>query len=195
MRRFLPWIILLFPALELWVLIQVGKEIGALATVALVILSCLAGIFLLRLRGMHIARTLQTELAAGRLPSNPIIDTFCLMVAGWLFLFPGFISDGIAVLLIIPGVRQLLFSLFVAKMRSKGFQGQTVHFESSSGGTTGPVTWTCTTFGTGSAEPSRHVTGQELRGNAVVIDCEPEVITTDDEPSNATKPASPVKPD
>ena len=176
MRRYLPLLILLFPALELWVLIQVGKEIGALATVALVILAIFAGLALLRLRGIQIARTMQTELAAGRLPSNQIIDTFCLMVAGWLFVFPGFVSDILALLIIIPGVRHILLSLAVTKMRSQGFQAQTVQFTSSADDA-GPVSWTCTTYG--DASPSQDKDRHELRGNAVVIDCEPEVITRD----------------
>ena len=198
MRRFLPWLILLFPALELWVLIQVGKEIGALATVGLVFLSCIVGITLLRLRGVHIARTMQMELAAGRIPSNPIIDTFCLMAAGCLFLFPGFVSDVIAVLLIIPGVRHLLLSLFVTKMRSQGFQGQTMHFASSSvdaSDGSGPVTWTCTTFGTGPQPPLGPSAERELRGNAVVIDCEPEVLSDDGDIPGAARPVAPTKPD
>ncbi|SBW09352.1 putative Phage T7 F exclusion suppressor FxsA [uncultured delta proteobacterium] len=183
MRRFIPWLILLFPALELWVLIQVGKEIGALATVGLVIVSMFIGFGLLRLRGMHIAKTMQTELAAGRLPSGQIADTFCLMVAGWLFVFPGFVSDVLAVLLLIPGVRHILLSFAVAKMRRQGFQSQTVQFESSADGS-GPVSWTCTTYGNApGAEPER----PELRGNAVIIDCEPEVITRDDDTSNNPK--------
>lgn len=176
MLRFFPWLLLLFPALELWVLIQVGSAIGALATVGLVILSACVGIFLLRLRGAHIARTMQAELAAGKIPSNPIVDTFCLMVAGWLFVFPGFVSDVIALLLIIPGVRTLLLALFVARMKKSGFQGRTVHFESSADGQ-GPATWTCTTFGSDSGFSAQPARPDELHGNAVVIDCEPEPVS------------------
>lgn len=179
MSRFLPWLLLLFPALELWVLIQVGKEIGALATVGLIICSIFIGLWLLRLRGLHIARTMQAELAAGKMPSGQIIDTFCLMVAGCLFIFPGFVSDALAVLLIIPGFRHILLSFAAAKLRARGFQSQTVHFQSSSGEES-PVTWTRTTY-VGSA-PSFHGKGEpERRGNAVVIDCEPEVITRDED--------------
>lgn len=177
MRRFLPWFVLLFPALELWVLIQVGKEIGALATVGLVIVSIFIGLALIRLRGWHIARTMQAELAAGRLPSGQIADTFCLMIAGCLFLFPGFVSDVLAVLLLIPGIRHLLLSLFVSRLRSQGFQSQTVQFESTADGS-GPVTWTCATYGSSSSRPEAEQ--PHLHGNAVVIDCEPEVITRDD---------------
>lgn len=190
MRRFLPWLILLFPALELWLLIQVGTAIGALATIGLLIVSMFVGLTLLKLRGLAIGRTMQAELAAGRMPSNQIIDTFCLMIAGCLFIFPGFISDAIAVLLIIPGVRHILLSLFVSTLRSRGFQAQTMHFESSDG--SGPVTWTCTTYGTESTrnEPDRH----ELHGNAVVIDCDPEVTSSNDGTDNADNADNADKP-
>lgn len=177
MPRFLPWLVLLFPALELWVLIQVGKEIGALATVGLVICAVFIGLWLLRLRGMHIARTLQMELAAGRMPSGQIADSFFLMAAGCLFLFPGLVSDVLAVLLIIPGVRHILFALFASTLRARGYQAQSMHFASSTSDDSG-VTWSCTTFG-GTPPPQTETDHRELRGNAVVIDCEPEVVDQD----------------
>lgn len=168
MRRLIPWFILLFPALELWVLIQVGKEIGALATIALIILSVMVGFALLRMRGARIAGGMQAELAAGRIPSNHILDTFCLIAAGWLFLFPGFVSDVIALLLLIPFVRTLLFGLVASKLASGGFSAQTMHYTSASG-ESGDVRWTCTTFGGDAGQQP-----QEPRGNAVIIDCEPQ---------------------
>lgn len=184
MRLAFPWLFLLFPALELWVLIQVGKSIGALATVALVALSTMAGLALLRLRGFHVARGMQAELAAGRIPSNSIADTFCLMAAGCLFLFPGFVSDILAILLLIPFVRHALLSLFAARMKARGFQAQTVHFESRTDGS--GTAWTCSTFG-GYDTQSR----QEPRGNAVIIDCEPEEIA----PKDGRGTAIPGKPE
>ena len=184
MRRCIPWLILLFPVSELWVLIQIGKEIGALATVGLVLVSVLVGFALLRLRGMHIAKTIQSELIAGRVPSNQIVDTFCLMIAGWLFIFPGFLSDILAVLLIIPAVRNLMLSLATAKLRNQGFHSQTTHFTATADGS-GQTTWTCTTHGTASTETQG---SRELRGNAVIIDCEPEVLPPEDAPSDIRRP-------
>ena len=168
MHRFIPWLILLFPALELWVLIKVGKEVGALATVALVILAMFVGLWLLRLRSARIAKNMQMELASGHIPSTPIVDTFCLMIAGWLFVFPGFVSDILAVLLLIPFVRKALFALLAAKLKTYGFQAQTMHFESQSG--TGGASWTYTNFGGSGAQQ------HEPRGNAVIIDCEAEAV-------------------
>ena len=176
MRRLLPWLILLFPAAELWVLIQVGEQIGALATVGLVIAAVFVGFAILRLRGIHIAKSMQAELTAGRIPSNQIADTFCLMLAGVLFIFPGFVSDGLAILLIIPAFRTLALSLASHKMKTQGFHAQTTHFSSSTDGP-GPATWTCTTYG---PQPDENHNRHALRGNAVVIDCEPESASQPD---------------
>lgn len=176
MLRFFPFLLLLFPALELWVLIQVGSRIGALSTIALVFLSIVAGLALLRVRGLHVAKTMRAELAEGRVPASPIIDTFCLMAAGCLFIFPGFVSDALALLLIIPGIRRPLGAIVTRSMQARGFQGQTVHFRAASG-EAGPVRWTCTTYGTGgTGTPGSGglFPDREKRGNAVVIDCEPE---------------------
>lgn len=175
MGALIPLMFLFFPALELWVLIQVGKEIGALATVALVFLSVVIGLFLLRLRGLSVARTMQADLAAGRLPANPLVDAFCLMIAGCLFIFPGFVSDVMALLLIVPGVRHLLLALFVSRMKKKGFAGQATYFNAT--GSDSGVTWTYAAGGNNAEPASGAAPGPyEKRGNAVVIDCEPGEI-------------------
>lgn len=176
MFRFFLLLLLLFPALELWVMIQVGTRIGALNAVALVFLSIVIGLALLRLRGMQVAKNMRAELTEGRIPSPPLADTFCIMIAGCLFIFPGFISDAVALLLVIPGVRHLLLALIVRKMKSRGFQSRTVHFQASSNGS-GPVTWTSATCGAGvTGGNDRYSPGLERRGNTVVIDCEPESL-------------------
>lgn len=198
MRRMLPLLILLFPALELWVLILVGKEIGALAAIALVALSTVAGLVLLRLRGLHIARGMQAELASGRIPSNPIADTFCLMAAGCLFLFPGFVSDALAVLLLIPFVRRALLAVFFSSLKAQGFQAQTVRFDASGHG--GGTTWTCSTFEAGSSgafsrEPREWGESREPRGAAVVIDCEPETARGGEEKDAPRIEIEPDSPD
>lgn len=187
MRRFILWSVLLFPILELWVIIQVGREIGALATIGLLILSVAIGLTLLRLRGFHLLSAMREELAAGRSPSGQIADAICLMLAGWLFLFPGFVSDILALLCLVPGMRHLFFAAF-AKMG--GFRSQTVHFSSSGGGS--GVTWTCVTHGQDS--PPTNQAGQE-RDAGLVIDCDaqpaPRSGTKAPLPSGQTPPDTP----
>lgn len=183
MGALIPLTLLLFPALELWVLIQVGKEIGALATVALVFLSAVVGLFLLRLRGLHVAKSLQADLAAGRLPANPLIDAFCLTAAGCLFIFPGFVSDALAILLIIPGFRHLLLAVFTAGMKKRGFSSRTVQYNASSKADGSGVTWTCTSYDSSANPPQGSFAGRNDDG--LTIDCEPE--DANDAPASGKK--------
>lgn len=150
MRRWLFFLFVLFPALELWVLIQVGMRVGALATVTLVLLAVLLGFIILRLRGQHIAWTMKKEMEAGHIPANAVMDGFLLFVAAWLLIFPGFVSDIIGLLLIIPAVRRLLLRVGVERLRNYGMQTQTAHFS----GTTSGGNWTVTSFGTGGGKRS-----------------------------------------
>lgn len=141
--RYWPLLIILFPALELYVLIQVGSEVGALATIGLVILAMMAGLSLLRMRGAHILARFQEGAAEGRIPPNPVFDTLCLMAAGWLFIFPGFVSDVLALALLFPVSRQGLVFLLKRFMLTRGFGG-TVHTQTAYRDQDGNVTWTST---------------------------------------------------
>ncbi len=167
MFRSWPLLLILFPVLELYVLITVGGRIGALNTIALVILSTMAGLALLRLRGARILSRFQEEAARGCVPSSPLMDTLGLMAAGWLFLFPGFVSDILALLLLIPATRHGLASLLRRRMESGLFRG-TVHTHYARRDENGNVTWTCSTT-------SESLDRQEIASrNNVIIDCEPE---------------------
>ena len=169
------WFFVLFPALELWVLILVGKEIGALHTVALVFLSMFIGFGLLRLRGERVASRWSDDLSAGRTPAAPILDTLSMMAAGWLFVFPGFISDFIALLLLLPLTRRAVATLIIGRMKASGFT-QTVYTRSMHSDEEGRVHWSSQTYQTppqGKAA-SKDEAGQQLPRNQVVIDCTPE---------------------
>ncbi len=175
MLRFLPWCFLLFPALELWVLIRVGSRIGALNTIGLVFLSAVAGLFLLRLRGARIASRFQAELSAGRIPAAPILDTVGLVAAGWLFIFPGFVSDVIALLLLVPLTRQLLAALFLSRLKASGF-AQSVRMQTMYTDSDGRMRWSGTTNNAQESEPGTFDVDpvQEKPRRQVIIDCAPE---------------------
>jgi UPF0716 protein FxsA len=101
-------LVLLFivvPIAELYVLIQVGQEIGALDTIGLLILVTVVGAWLVKRTGLSVLGRLQDSLAARRPPTNELIDGFVLLFAGLLFLVPGFISDALAILLLLPPTR------------------------------------------------------------------------------------------
>jgi UPF0716 protein FxsA len=99
---------LAFPLLEIYCLILVGRWIGALPTVLLVILTAAAGTALARHQGLAALRRLQSALARGELPAAELFEGVILLVGALLLLVPGFISDLAGLFCLIPATRRLL---------------------------------------------------------------------------------------
>ncbi len=104
-----PLLLLLFlviPLLEIYLLIKAGSVIGALPTVALVVFTAVLGAFLLRLQGLSTLNRIRTSLMQGKVPAMEILEGAALLVAGGLLLTPGFFTDAIGFLLLIPPLRR-----------------------------------------------------------------------------------------
>ncbi|MCA1656688.1 MAG: FxsA family protein [Actinobacteria bacterium] len=95
----------LAPLLELYVIIQVGQTIGALNTIALLLLVSVVGAWLVKREGMSVWRRFQHQVQAGIVPGREIADGVMILFAGALLLTPGFVSDVLAILLLLPPVR------------------------------------------------------------------------------------------
>ncbi|PBB88036.1 MULTISPECIES: FxsA family protein [unclassified Mesorhizobium] len=108
---FIPLFLLLLPLLEIAGFVIVGREVGALATVGLVILSTIAGSLLLRLQGFGVMARVRAEMDAGRDPSRQLAHGAMIVLAAILLIIPGFITDIIAILLLLPPVRDLAWRL------------------------------------------------------------------------------------
>ena len=107
--RFL--ILILFiavPLAEIAVFIKVGEIIDIAATVALVILTAIIGVAMLKRQGLATLARAQGALDAGELPVDSVIDGVCLLVAGAFLLTPGFITDAAGFLLLVPAFRRSL---------------------------------------------------------------------------------------
>ncbi len=96
------------PVLELYLLVKVGRLIGAWETVAILLAVSFAGAWLVRQQGFSLLSRIQGELAAGRLPAAEILDGFLVLVGGILLLTPGFLTDLIGLVFLVPGGRYLL---------------------------------------------------------------------------------------
>ena len=94
--------------LEIWVLIKVGSVIGGLATLILMILSTLLGVQLVRSQGITTLLGLQGQLMRREAIGRELFEGVWLAVAGFLFIFPGFVSDLLALLLLQPFCRRQL---------------------------------------------------------------------------------------
>lgn len=112
MRYLLPTFIVL-PILEMYVLIKVGGNLGALNTVLLVLLTALIGVALLRVQGFRTLMNAKNKLGMAQLPAEEIITGIFLAIGGALLLTPGFITDIFGFLCLVPFTRRVLLKLFL----------------------------------------------------------------------------------
>ncbi len=95
-------------ALELFLIIQVGKLIGGFATVLLILLTGALGAWLTREQGLRTLGRFQRALAEGRMPQNEIMEGIMILIAGAVLLTPGLLTDAFGFLLLIPPTRRLI---------------------------------------------------------------------------------------
>ncbi|CUW37896.1 putative FxsA cytoplasmic membrane protein [Magnetospirillum sp. XM-1] len=107
---------LTLPVAEIMVWIHVADSIGGLATVALTVLAILAGSVLLRHGGLGMALEVRARMERGEPPGPAVFDGLCIALAGFLLLLPGFISDGLALLLMFRPVRVLLLRAVASRV-------------------------------------------------------------------------------
>ena len=110
-RRWLPPVLAAafigVPLLEIYVLVQIGQVIGAWWTILLLIIASVIGTWLVRREGGRAWRALTTALQTGRMPHRELADGALVLVGGTLMLTPGFVTDAVGVLLILPVTRPL----------------------------------------------------------------------------------------
>jgi len=110
MRAFplLAILFLSFPLLEIYVMIQVGSEIGAGWTVLAIIATAVIGAGLIRQQGFGVYQRMNRNMANGELPAMEILEGFALLISGLMLLTPGFITDAIGFFILVPPLRQWL---------------------------------------------------------------------------------------
>lgn len=116
MFRSLFVLFLLVPLVEIYLLIQVGGVIGALPTVFLVVFTAVLGALLLRHQGLYTYARVQQALARGELPTVAMLEGVILLICGALLLTPGFFTDTLGFLGLIPPLRQW----FILKVLERG---------------------------------------------------------------------------
>jgi UPF0716 protein FxsA len=115
-----PIILLLIvtvPLVELYVLIKIGAVIGALPTLGLIILTAIVGAALLRQQGLVTLNRFRTALDEGYLPAMEIVEGVALLIGGVLLLTPGFITDAVGFLLLLPTTRKAMLKAAVKRSR------------------------------------------------------------------------------
>ncbi|WP_210436500.1 FxsA family protein [Bermanella marisrubri] len=103
MRFLLPLILL--PLIEIAVFVQVGDKVGALWTVLLTIATAVIGIALVQLQGIRTLNSAREHMAMGELPAQHMIEGVILLVSGVFLLIPGFVTDTLGFLGVMPFIR------------------------------------------------------------------------------------------
>lgn len=108
-------IFLIVPLTEVWLLVTVGGVVGVGWTIFLVVLTAVIGAYLVRSQGINTLARSQDSLARGELPALELLEGVALLIAGALLLTPGFFTDGIGFLLLLPPLRRWLIRTWVLK--------------------------------------------------------------------------------
>lgn len=128
----LPLILVLFiaiPLLEIYLLIEVGDVIGAFATVLAVVFTAVLGVTLIRIQGFSTLQKAQLTMNQGRLPATEMFEGMLLLFAAVCLLIPGFFTDTVGFLLLIPPLRGVLANhLLGSAMVKAQFHGSGGHF-------------------------------------------------------------------
>jgi UPF0716 protein FxsA len=111
------------PLVELYVIVQVAQSIGALETIGLLIVIGFVGAWLVKAAGLAVLVRTQRQLAAGKMPTNELVDGGIILFAGALMIAPGFISDGLGLLLIFPPTRAIVRRLVLRSYRTQVERG------------------------------------------------------------------------
>jgi UPF0716 protein FxsA len=106
---------------EITVMIQVGQWLGVVNTIGLLLLVSVIGAWLVKHEGLGVLRRIQQQRLAGEVPAAPVFDGALILVAGLLLLIPGFVTDALGLLLLLPpvraGVRRFVRWRFLARVQ------------------------------------------------------------------------------
>lgn len=113
-------LILLFtlvPAIELALLIWVGRQIGVMATLALIVITGVLGASLARSQGLATYSRVQKALAAGRMPGRELLEGLLILIAGAVLLTPGLLTDATGFALLVPPLRRAVARRLAARWK------------------------------------------------------------------------------
>ncbi|MBD7935587.1 membrane protein FxsA [Cytobacillus sp. Sa5YUA1] len=106
--RYILLPLILIPAIEIVVLLLAGKALGVAVTFLLIILTGVFGVYIAKRQGIEVMKKVQMETRRGEMPGDSMLDGVCIFIAGIFLVLPGFISDFIGILLLIPFIRNKL---------------------------------------------------------------------------------------
>ena len=111
--------IILIPIIEIYLFIKIGSEIGAFTTIFLIFTTAVIGVYYAKYEGLNTLRSGMTQIIKNQIPAHELISGAAIAFAAILLIIPGFATDLIGFLLIIPITRRLILGKFNKKFRRK----------------------------------------------------------------------------
>jgi UPF0716 protein FxsA len=110
---------ILVPLAELYLFMTLGAKIGIPETVGIIVITGILGAWLTKAQGAHALRRFQQASAEGRLPHQEVVDGLLILLAGAVLITPGFLTDAVGFLLLLPPVRALMRGSLANYLKSK----------------------------------------------------------------------------
>ena len=111
--------IILIPIIEIYLLIKIGSEIGALSTILLIFTTAIVGVYYAKYEGLNTLKSGFTQLSKNETPTYEVISGAAIAFAALLLIIPGFATDVAGFLLIFPLSRKFIFSKFSKRFRNQ----------------------------------------------------------------------------
>ena len=122
--------IIVIPLIEIYLMIEIGGVIGALNTIFIIFFTAITGIYFAKLEGLNTIRSALNQIKKDEIPVNEIISGATLALAALLLIIPGFLTDIIGFLLIIPFTRNKLIKIISPKFDTKETKKKIIEGES-----------------------------------------------------------------
>ena len=112
-------LILLVPVIEIYLLIKIGSQIGAITTILLIFTTAIVGVYYAKYEGLNTLKSGFTQLSKNKPPTYEMISGAAIAFAALLLIIPGFATDVLGFLLIFPTSRRFFFSILSKKFKHK----------------------------------------------------------------------------
>ena len=109
--------IILIPVIEIYLLIKIGSQIGAIITIFLIFMTAIIGIYYAKYEGLNTLKSGFTQLSKNETPAYEVISGAAIALAALLLIIPGFVTDIVGFLLIFPFSRKIIFNKFSKKFK------------------------------------------------------------------------------
>ena len=111
--------IILVPIVEIYLLIKIGSQIGAITTILLIFTTAIVGVYYAKYEGLNTLKSGFLQLSKNQTPTYEVISSAVIAFAAMLLIIPGFMTDAFGFLLIFPFTRKLIFGMFARKYENK----------------------------------------------------------------------------